>query len=230
VKTKWNLTKSEKRTDSANAERLKLAGLAISVEHAASSEAPLLRIEQGEYSEIKAGTLGGMALAICLRVTALTSGITPDVLEITILDCDDAEISLVLPPEKSLSYKVLGWRIQRDAVLNHQIFYGRPLPCGEIFDGILIAQSFARLPSQFQTGMFVSAKIRIADQSGKVSTSEVRLGVERCMQDPRRPEKRDIRAGASYRDSSSAQDQEPRDPDPKQMGGIASVRKGEPAI
>ena len=66
MKTKWNLTKSEQRTHSANAERLKSTGLAIAVEHAASSDPPLLRIEQSEYSQIYAGTRAGMALAICL--------------------------------------------------------------------------------------------------------------------------------------------------------------------
>jgi hypothetical protein len=231
VRTKWNLTKSEQRTDSTNAKRLRSAGLSIGVEHPASSEAPLLRIEQSEYSFVYAGTaLGGMALAICLRLVALKSGITlfDDLVEITITGCDDAEIFVVPPPEKMLSYKVLGWLdIERDAVLNHRIFNGRPLPCGEIFDGILIAQSFARLPSQFQTGMPVSAKIRLTDQWGNVFTSEVRLGLERRKQSLVRPENWPIRAGAGYRQSSSALDQKLTGKEPKPMSGIASVNKKE---
>jgi hypothetical protein len=231
VKTRSNLTKSEKRTDSANAERLKFAGLAIGVENAASSEAPLLRIDQSEYSDIYAGTRAGMALAICLRVEALTSGITlrDDLAEITIRGCEDAEIFLVSPPpEKSLGYRVLGWLdLPQCSVLNHRIFRGRPLPRGVIFDGILVAQSFARLPSQFQTGMLISAKIRFADQ-GNVFTSEVRLSVARCEQSLERREKRPNLFGTGYRDSSPAQDQDLTGENSKPMSGIASVNKKEP--
>ena len=67
----------------------------------------------------------------------------------TIRGCDDTKISLVPPPENSLSYKVPGWLdLPKRVVLNHRIFRGRFLPCGVIFDGILVAQSFVRLPSK----------------------------------------------------------------------------------
>jgi hypothetical protein len=106
VKTKCNLTKSEQRTDFANAKRLKLAGLAIGVEGAPSSEAPPLRIEQSEYSFIYAGTSKGMALAICLRFTVFKSGTTLyDDFEIAIPGCEGADFFLVQPAERSLRYK-----------------------------------------------------------------------------------------------------------------------------
>ena len=170
-----------------NAERLKLAGLAIGVENAASSEAPMLRIEQSEDSVIYAGTRAGMALAICVRITVLKSGITIRDCEITIPACS-ANIFLVEPPEGSLSYRVLGWLdLQRDVVLNHRIFSGRPLPLDRNLDGFLVAQSFDPLPSQFQSGMPTSAKIRFSDQSGNFFMSEVRLSVARCNQSGIRP-------------------------------------------
>jgi len=167
-----------------------------------------------------------------LRFTVLKSGITlRDDLEFTIPGCDDAKILLVPPPEGAPSYRVLGWLdIERNAVLNHQIFSGRALPLDRNLDGILVAQSFDLLPSQFQSGMSITAKIRFTDLSGNVFTSDVRLGVERCEQSLVRPEEWPIRAGASYRHSSLAQDQELRGRDPKRMGGIASVKKGEPAV
>jgi hypothetical protein len=232
VKTKWNLTKAEQRTHSANAERLKSTGLAIAVEHAASSDPPLLRIEQSEYSEIYAGTRAGMALAISLRFTVLKSGITlRNDLEFTISGCYDAKVLLVPPPEGALSFRVLGWLdIERDTVLNHQIFSGRALPLDRNLDGLLVAQSFDLLPSQFQSGMSITGKIRFADLSGNVFTSDVRLGVERCKQSLPRPEEWPIRAGATYRHSSLAQDLELRGRDPKRMGGIALVKKGGPAV
>ena len=145
----------------------------------------------------------------------------------TIRGCDDTKISLVPPPENSLSYKVLGWLdLPKGVVLNHRIFGGRFLPCGVIFDGILVAQSFVRLPSRFQSGMSVSAKIRFADQWGNVFTSEARLGITRCEQSPR-PEERPIRAGASYGHSSPAQDQELTGENSKPMSGIASANRKE---
>ncbi len=186
---KWNLTKPEQRADFANAKRLKLAGLAIGVENAASSEAPLLRIEQSEYSDIYAGTSEGMALAICLRFTVFKSGTTlNDDLEITMPGCEGANFFLVQPAEGSLRYKAFGWLdFQGDSVLNHRIFNGRSLPLDRNLDGILLAQSFDPLPSQFQSGMSIAAKIHFTDLSGNVFTSDVRLGVERCEQSLVRP-------------------------------------------
>jgi hypothetical protein len=228
VKTKRNLTKSEQRADFANAKRLKLAGLAIGVEDAASSEAPLLRIEQSEYSFVYAGALGGMALAICLRVKPSKSGITlfEDV-EFSIPGCEGANFFLAQPAEGSLRYKAFGWLdFQGDSVLNHRILNGRSLPLDRNLDGILLAQSFDPLPSQFQSGMLIPAKIHFADLSEEnVFTSDLRLGVERCEQSVVRPEKWPIRAGASYRHSSLAQDQELTGENSKPISGIASVNK-----
>jgi hypothetical protein len=84
VKTKWNLTKSEQRTHSENAERLKSGGVALGVEKTASSEPPRLRVEQSEYSFIYAGDRKGFALAVCVELMALKSGITICDYEITI--------------------------------------------------------------------------------------------------------------------------------------------------
>jgi hypothetical protein len=206
VKTKWNLTKSEQRADSANAERLKFAGLKIGVEHAASSEAPLLRIEQSEYSFICAGTSAGMALVICVRLTVLKSRIIICDYEITIPGCS-AQIFLVEPKEGSLKALWLP-DFEGDVVLNHRILNGRALPLDKTLDGFLIAQSFEPLPSQFQSGVPISAEIRFTDQWGNVFTSEVRLGVERYKQSLGRPEARPGRT--SYPHSLSAQDQELR--------------------
>ncbi len=168
-----------------NAERLKLAGLAIGVENAVSSDPSMLRIEQSEDSVIYAGTRAGMALAICVRITVLKSGITIRDYEITIPACS-ANIFLVEPPEGSLVYRVLGWLdLPRDVVLNHRIFSGRPLPLDSNLDGFLVAQSFDPLPSQFQSGM--PTKIRFADQLGNFFMSEVRLSVARCKQSGIRP-------------------------------------------
>ena len=230
MKTKWNLTKSEQRADSANAERLKFAGLAIGVEHAAFSEAPLLRIEQSEYSFVYAGTtLGGMGLAIWLRFTVLKSGIIIRDCEITIIGCG-ANITLVEPPEGSLRYKAFGGLdLEREYVLNHRIFNGQSLPIDRTLDGILVAQSFDLLPSQFQTGVPISAKIRFTDQWGNVFTSEVRLGVTRYERNLVRPEKWPNLFGTGDRDSSPAQDQHLTGENPKPMSRIASVNKEEPA-
>lgn len=190
MKTKWNLSKSEQSAHSANSERLKSAGVAIGVENTASSESPLLRIDQSDYSFIYAGARKGIALALCVRVTVLKSGITICHCEITIPGWDDVNIFLVEPPKGSLSYKVFEWLdIGRDAVLNRIILSGRPLLCDRILDGIVIAQSFDSLPSQFQTGMRIGATISLADQSDNLYTSEVELIVERHEQ-PRAPVKK----------------------------------------
>jgi hypothetical protein len=183
VKTKWNLTKSEQRAHSANSERLKSGGVAIGVENTASSESPLLRIDQSEYSFIYAGARKGIALALCVRLTVLQSGITICHCEITIPGWDDGNIFLVPPPEGSLHYKAFEWLdLERGAVLNDLLFSGRPLPCDRNLDGILVAQSFDSLPSRFQTGMNIDAKICLADQSDKPYTSVVELRVERYAQ------------------------------------------------
>ena len=184
MKTKWNLTKSEQRAYAANSARLKSAGVAIGVERTASSESPLLRIDQSDYSFIYAGARKGIVLALCVRLTALKLGVTLlDDCGITIPGCDDVNIFLVQPPEGSFGYKALGWvDIERGAVLNHLIFNGRSLPCGTIFNGILIAQSFDPLPTYLQTGMHIDAEICLADQSDNLYTSEVELIVERFAQ------------------------------------------------
>lgn len=183
MKTKWSLTKSEQRAHSASSERLKSAGVAIGVENTASSESPLLRIDQSEYSFIYAGARKCIALALCVRLTVLKSGITICHREITIPGCDDAYIFLMEPPEGSLSYKAFGWLdLERGAVLNDLLFSGRPLPSDRNLDGILVAQSFDALPSQFQTGMNIDAKICLADQWDKLYTSVVELRVERYAQ------------------------------------------------
>lgn len=151
MKTKWNLTKSEQRAHSANCERLKSGGVAIGVEKTASSESPLLRIDQSGDSLIYAGTLGGMALAACVCLTVLKSGIAICDYEITIPGCDGAEIFLAEAPERSPNYKVFGWLdLERGAVLNRLILSGRPLPCDRKLDGIVVAQSFDPLSSQFE--------------------------------------------------------------------------------
>jgi hypothetical protein len=184
VKTKWNLTKSEQRAHSANSERLKSGGVAIGVEKTASSESPLLRIDQGDYSFIYAGARKGIALALCVRLTVLKPGITIRDYEITIPGCDDVNIFLVEPPEGSLSYKVFGWLgLETGAVLNGRILSGRPLPCDRILDGFVVAQSFDSLPSRFQTGMRIDATICLADQSDNLYTSVVELIVERYPQE-----------------------------------------------
>lgn len=227
MKIKWHLTKSEQGADSANVERLKFAGLAIGAEHAPSSEAPLLRIEQSEYSFVYAGTEAGMALAIHVRLTALKSGIIIRDYEITIVGCG-ANIDLVESSMGSLRYKALGWLdLEREDVLNHHIFNGRSLPIDRTLDGILVAQSLEPLPSQFRPGMPVSAKIRFLDQFGNVFTSEVLLGLERRKQSLVRPEKWPILAGTSYRHSSPAQDQGLTGENSKLMGRIASANRKE---
>jgi hypothetical protein len=183
VKTKWNLNKSGQRAHCANVERLKSGGIAIGLENEASSEPPLLRFDQSEYSFIHAGTRKGIALVLCVRLIPLKSGVTLlDYCGITIPGCDDANFFLVQPPEGSLSYKVFGWLdLDRGSVLNHLIFTGRPLPCGKIFDGILVAQSFDSLPSQFQRGK-IQAEICLVDQLGNPYKSEVELRVQRYSQ------------------------------------------------
>jgi len=188
MKTKWNLTKSEQRAYSENAERLKSGGVAIGVEKTASSESPQLTIEQSEHSVIHAGTSKGMAFELWLRVIPLKSGITLlDDCHIIIPVCD-ADIELVQPPEVSLRYRPFGWLdIETGNVLNHLIFNGRPLPRGKIFDGIVVAQSFDPLPSQFQTGMRINATICLIDQSDKVYRSAGELRVVRHAQDCQRP-------------------------------------------
>jgi hypothetical protein len=194
VKTKWNLNKSGQRAHCANVERLKSGGIAIGLENEASSEPPLLRFEfdQSEYSFIHAGTRKGIALVLCVRLIPLKSGVTLlDYCGITIPGCDDANFFLVQPPEGSLSYKVFGWLdLDRGSVLNHLIFTGRPLPCGKIFDGILVAQSFDSLPSQFQRGK-IQAEICLVDQLDNVYKSEVELIVERHAQEGERARKGD---------------------------------------
>lgn len=229
MKTKWSLTKSEQSTDSTNAERLRSAGLSIAGQHAASPEAPVLRIEQSEYSFVHAGTCAGMALEISLRIMALKSGIIICDYEITIPGCP-AQIFLVEPKEGSLRYKALGYcALEGDAVLNHQIFNGRSLPVDRMLDGFLIAQSFDPLPSQFQSGVPISSQIRLFDQFGNPFSSEVLLGVTRREQRLVRPEKWPILGGAGHRQSSPAQDKELTGENSKPMSGIASVNEEEPA-
>jgi hypothetical protein len=184
VKTKWNLTKSEQRAHSANSERLKSGGVAIGVEKTASSESPLLRIDQSGEGVICAGDRKGFALAVCIELMALKSGITICHCEITIPGCDGANIFLMEPPEGSLSYKAFGWLdLERAAVLNDLISNGRPLPRDRNLEGFLVAQSFDPLSSQFQTGMNIDAKICLADQSDKPYPSVVELRVERYAQE-----------------------------------------------
>jgi hypothetical protein len=191
VKTKWNLTKSEQRAHSANSERLKSGGVAIGVEDTASSELPLLRIEQSEYSFIYAGARKSIALAVCVRLIALKSGITLlDNCEITIPGCDDLNFFWVPPPEGSLPYKAFEWlHLESGAVLNHLIFNGRPLPHGRTFDGILVGESFDSLPSQFQTGMNIDAEICLVDQLDNPYKLVVELRVERYAQGGARAKK-----------------------------------------
>ena len=180
MKTKWNLTKSEQRAHSENAERLKSGGVALGVEKTASSEPPRLRVEQSEYSFVYAGDRKGFALAVCVELMALKSGITICDYEITIPGYDGTKISLVPVPEGSLTYKAFEWLdIERSAVVNHLILNKRPLPRGRLFDGILVAKSHDSLPSQFQNRMRVGATIYLADQLYNSYTSEVELIVAR---------------------------------------------------
>lgn len=192
MKTKWNLTKLEQTAHFANSELLKAGGVAIGVEKTTSSESPMLRIEQSEYSFIHAGDRKGIALALCLRFIPLKSGVTLlDYCRITIPGCDDLEISLVPPPEGSLSYKVFGWLdIEIGPVLNHLFFDGRPLPCDRIIDGILVARSFESLPTFFQNGK-VEAEICLFDQFDNPYTSKLELIVIRHAQEVERAKKGD---------------------------------------
>jgi hypothetical protein len=182
MRTKWNLTKSDRRAHSAYAERLRSTGIAIGADNTDSSEPPPLRINQSGRSEIYAGTLGGMALAICVRIPVFKSGIVICDHEINIPGCN-AEIWLVPLEEGSLGYRVFRWLdIERAAVLNDRILGGRPLPLDRDLDGFLVAQSFGLLPRQFQSGMNIGASICLVDQSDKPYVSEVELIVERCEQ------------------------------------------------
>jgi len=165
MKTKWNLTKSEQRAYSENAERLKSGGVAIGLEKTAPSELPLVKIEQSEYSFIQAGARKGIALAACVSLMALKSGITICDYEITIPGYDGARILLVPIREGSPSYKALEYfDIEKGAVLNHLILNRRPLPRNRMFDGILVAQSSGSLPGEFQTRGVVNATICLFDQ------------------------------------------------------------------
>lgn len=191
MRTKWNLTKSEQRAHSANSERLKSGGVAIGVDKTAPSESSLLRIDQSEYSFIYAGARIGIALALCVRLIALKSGITLlDNCEITIPGCDDLNFFWVPPPEGSLPYKAFEWlHLERGAVLNHLIFNGCPLPHGRTFNGILVGQSFDSLPSEFQTGTNIDAEICLVDQLDNPYKSEVELRVSRYSQGGARAKK-----------------------------------------
>lgn len=180
MKTKWNLTKSEQRAHSANSARLKSAGVTIGVENTASSEPSPLAIAQSGDGFICAGARAGMALAVWVYLSVLKSGITVRDCEIAIPGCDGATIFLVEHPEGSPSYKAFGWLdLKWGDVLNHRIFTERPLARGVNLEGFVVAQSFDPLPSQFQTGMNIGAKISLFDQSDNFYTSGVELRVDR---------------------------------------------------
>jgi len=175
MKIKPNLNTSERQVFDKNVERLKHAGVEIGVEQVACPDAPLLRIVQSGPSEIHAGTRGGMALAINLRIIVLGSGVTLLGCEISIPGCA-AQIWDVEVPEEPAGYRVLGWLdFSRDEVLNHRIFNGRPLPRHESLDGILVARSFGALPVQFDPRMPVNAALRFEDQRGRLFDSQVQL-------------------------------------------------------
>lgn len=190
--TKWNLTKSQQTAHRANSERLKAGGIAIGVEKTTLSESPKLRIKQSENSFIDAGDRKGIALALCLRLIPMKSGVTlVEYCRITIPGCDDLQISLVPPPEGSLSYRVFGWLdLETRAVLNHLFFGGRPLPCDRFIDGILVAQSFDSLPTYFQNGK-IEAEICLFDQFDNPYTTKVELIVTRHVQEVERAKKGD---------------------------------------
>jgi hypothetical protein len=121
---------------------------------------PKLRIEQSENSELCAGEVKGMSLAMCISVTILKNRTLISGCEISLAGCD-AAILLAESVDEGLSYREGKWHdIPRCYVLNHQIFCRRPLP-KRTFDGILLAYSFDPLPKQFQSWMYVSAENQI---------------------------------------------------------------------
>ena len=188
MKTKWNLTKSDQRVHSENAERLKSGGVALGIEKTASSEPPRLRVEQKENSFIHAGVCKGIAVEFYLRLMPLKPGIILCDGGITISGCDDVDIPLVEPWEGSLRYNPFGWLdIESGSVLNHLVFNGRPLLCSRVFEGTLVAQSFDTLPSHFQTGTPINATICLVDQFDNPYESVVKLGVLRHSQEWERP-------------------------------------------
>jgi hypothetical protein len=151
-----------------------------SVASSAPPGEPSLRIEQSGNSELHAGTLGGIVLAMRVCLMPLKSGIIICDYDIAIPGCD-AEFFLTEPPEGSRSYRAfprleLEFELEGTSVLNHRIL--RSLPIDRQFDGFLLAQSFDRLPRQFQRGMLITAEIVLFDQRGNLYNSKVQLTVD----------------------------------------------------
>lgn len=193
---KQNLTKSERRIHSANIERLKSAGLTVGVDNKILPDTPRLRIEQSEISTIYAGTREGIALELCSRFTAFKPWTTSRY-SITIAGCD-AHIFLAEAPKGHPFYDVFGWLEEpREAVLNHRILSGRPLPTDRCLDGILVAQSFGSLPRRLDTGMPLSVRLLFRDHLGNASTAEIRAILTWQEQSEARAQQRPNRATAS---------------------------------
>jgi hypothetical protein len=204
MKTKWNLTANEERVHLANLERLLNAGVDVSEQKPVAQ--PMLRIRQKLASPIDnllmAPPKGGYVIAVWLEIVALKAGVAIRGCEIQPQRWNDERIELVPYSARQQGYhNIAKLEYETEHVLNGQIEEERVLRRGDILRGVLLAQSFTKLPDWCCREFSVNVDLCFFDQFDNDYQLEVVLGVIRDDK-PHQGNKQSLRADMDGRVSS----------------------------
>jgi len=177
---KLRLSSMEQEKYLACAKYLRAGGLDVEVPEPGQENGRALDISQAGSeldSVVYALPGGGVGIAIWLRLVALKSGERICYCEIP-LPWEDARVRLLEITDRIPSYKVAdGLAYPRADVINHRISSQRSLRCGDLVEGVLVAQGFGSLPGKYRSGMSIRTEVRFFDQFDRCYPVEVELRV-----------------------------------------------------
>lgn len=187
MKTIRNFNAAERRIHNQNLHRLKSAGVAVGEPNTEK----LLRIEQTSDGVLHAPAIGGYVIAAWLRIVALKARIT--IIDYAITPCGWKDDGIYLLDNQNDRFPyfrdIAELNYPKHDVLNDLILKEQPLGCGEVVNGVLVAQSLNRAPDWFSTGLTANLELCLFDQFENTHPLEIALLITRDIKHPVRTER-----------------------------------------
>lgn len=180
MKTTWSPNQT-KLQDQTLRRRLTRAGIAF-VENA-PAQTPMLKIEPvgGPYESILMVTARrGCVIAVWVRIVALVSGLNIANCEIGVRGWDDDQLCLVGRRDRPPFYRnIANLEYCVEDVLNDRFGDEHLMRRGEIFEGVLLFESFKSPPGWFLHGMMAGCELCFEDQFENLHLLPIELWVVR---------------------------------------------------
>jgi hypothetical protein len=179
---RWTLSIAERRDYKLIAEALNAAGADLNLSVFAAGEALRVTPVSVMAENYLRFSTRGFVCIFQVSIVALTPLV---ILQDFKLSSPEWELNTYFLEDPSVRssrercYRLIdGTNFDRTEVLNHRVGDAGRLRYGNQIQGLLLAQSFDRLPDCYKSGSVVPVVLSITDQFGDVSQSTIRLQVE----------------------------------------------------